>query len=453
MKKTLISIIVVVLLVAGIAVLHYVNKPPQAPLDVTEAPFSADMPTGEPVAIELKYHGITGQKDDLRAYGRYGFGSSDEADSPFIDAVKAKTDNPILISHNPYLPGRQYTAVEYKGPKVFAVYFDLNGDNALTDNERLEPAKVSEQYRQGDQSTVFLTPDFTLPAEDGGKVPFRVMLWVNFYGDSDQLSVTWSPMGVYEGTAKLGGQKMRFYLFPDFFKKSYHAFGSSNYAMVPTSNKDDYLPRRSLSSLIAYNKTFYRLAVKADENDPQHLSVVLAEDKSPRGRIAFDLQGKEDFKSNLNNATLQGAKDKSIYFSISPGMEELPVGEYVISSGYVNYGKEKPDGYSTSFSKVPAFAVKDGETTTIELGKPQPKIGAVEQSNRYNSKKEYKTEFPEGTPLYIDLTFTGMAGETYSGFQQQVQKENYTTLEYLKAHLEIVDARDNQIVSEDMEYG
>ena len=453
MKKTLISVIIVIFIVAGIAYLHYVNKPPQVPPGVSEAPFSPDVPTGEPVTIELKYRGITGQKDDLRVYGRYGFGSSTEVDSAFIDAVKAKTDNPIFISRNPYLPDRQYTAVEYKGQEIVAVYFDLNGDNALADDEKLLPAKVSEENRRGDNTTVFLTPDFTVTSKDGRKVPFRVILWVNFYGDSTQPYVTWWPMGVYEGTAKVAGEKMRFYLFPDFFEQSYSAFGSSNYAMVPTSNKDQYLPRRSLSSLIAYKKIFYRLAVKADENDPQRLSVVLAEDKSPRGRIAFDLQGGEDFKSNLNNATLQGAKDKSIYFSISRGMEELPVGEYMISSGYVNYGKEKPDGYSTSFSKVPAFTVKDEKTTTIELGKPQPKIGAVELSNRYNSDKKYKTEFPEGTPVYLDLTFTGMAGETYSGFRQRVQKENYTTSEYMKAHLEIVDAQNNKIVSEDMEYG
>lgn len=456
MKKTLLSIIVIIVIVAGIAILHTLRKPAY-PLDaLTDVSVDAGVPTGEPVVFELRYRGISGRKDDLQARGGYGFGGSDGENSAFIRAVKEQTDNPVYISHNLFLTDRQYTAVEYKDKEVLAVYFDLNADEALSPAERLTPTNVSQENRRGDNSTVFLTPDFTITTNDGGRrqVPFRLILWVNFYGDSTQPNVTWFPMGVYEGTAKLNGEKMNCYLFPDFNHLSYTVFGASAYSLVPASQKkSDYVWQCTLSSLIVHDKTFYRLSLSHDNNDPKRLFVVLAEDKSPRGRIAFKVHGGDNFNHRLNNANLSGPKDHRIKFSITGDMQELPVGEYAVSSGYLNYGSNEPLEYSTSFSSVPAFAITDGETTTVEFGRPQAKLRAVELKHRYHSNKEYKTQFPEGTPIYLDLTFTGMAGETYRGFQQRVQKENYITQEYTKAHLEIVDSAGHPVLSEDMEYG
>lgn len=458
MKKTLISIIAVIAIVAAIAVLHILSRPSHAPDILADAPIDADVPTGEPVVFELRYRGITGQKGDLRNQGGYGFGGGGEVDSAFIKAVKQQTDNPIYVSHNSCLTDRPYTAVEYKDKEILAVYFDLNADEALSPDERLTPTDVAQENRRGDDTTVFLTPDFTVTTNDSQRqVPFRVILWVQFYGDSTQPNVTWSPMGVYEGTAKLNGEKMNFYLFPDFFQRSYTAFGASDYSLMPASRKQgDYVWQRSLSSLIVQDKTFYRLTLRQDDSDPQRLFVILAEDKSPRGTIAFKVHGAADFNHRLNNANLRGPEDNRINFSITGDMQELPVGRYVVNSGYLNYGSEKPEhqlDYSTSFSSVPAFTITAGNTATVEFGKPQPKLQAVELRQRYNSNKEYKTEFSAGTPVYLDLTFTGMAGETYRGFQQMVQKENYTTQEYMKAHLEIVDSEQNPVLSEDMEYG
>jgi hypothetical protein len=455
MKKTILSIVVVIGIVAGIAVLHILSRPSHAPDILADAPIDADVPTGEPVVFELRYRGITGKDDDLNASGGYGFGSREEVDSAFIRAVKEQTDNPIYISHNACLTDRPYTAVEYKDKEILAVYFDLNADEALSPDERLTPAKVSQGNRRGDDATVFLTPDFTVTTKDGQpNVPFRVILWVQFYGDSTQPNVTWCPMGVYEGTAKLNGENMRFYLFPDFFQKSYTAFGASDYALIPASRKQsEYIWQNRLSSLIVQDKTFYRVTLRHDDSDPQRLVVILAEDKSPRGRIAFKVHGAEDFNHRLTNANLRHPKNSRINFSITGDIQELPVGEYAVSSGSLNYGGEEPLAYSTSFSSLPAFAITAGQTTTVEFGKPQAKLRAVELKQRYNSNKEYKTQFSEGTPIYLDLTLTGMAGETYRGFQQRVQRENYSMQEYMKAHLEIVDSADNPVLSEDMEYG
>ena len=82
-----------------------------------------------------------------------------------------------------------------------------------------------------------------------------------------------------------------------------------------------------------------------------------------------------------------GAEDERIYFNTQKGMDQLPVGNYSISHGSFTYGKEKPEGDSTSFQNVSAFAIKKDQTTTIELGKPEIKTQAVEQNKRYNQNE------------------------------------------------------------------
>ncbi len=443
MKKTLLPLLVIICIFVVIVVVHQFKKQP-----VTE------VSTGDTVTFKVQYRGITGKKGDLRSYGGYGFGTSREDDTPFIAAVRAQTENELYISRNPYLTDRKMTAIEYKDKEVLYAYFDLNADGKLSKDEKLSPSDVDEANRRGDDTVAFLTPDFMVTDKQGQEVPFRVILWTSFYGDSTKPNITWSPMGLYEGVAKVDGEKMKFYLFPDFYSKSYMKFASSRYALVPTSKKkNEYLSRRQLSSLIVHDKTFYRMKVKPVEGDNKTLSVSLAVDKSPRGKFAFKIHGKEDFKHRFNNATIRGAEDKTIYFSVSGGMNELPVGEYVVSSGYINYGKEKAEGHSTSFQNVPAFSIEVGKTATIELGKAQAKVQAVEVKNRYRGDKKYKTEFPEGTDVYVDVVFTGMAGETYRSFSREVKKENYTTNEDYKAKLTIVDSENKEVVSEELEYG
>ena len=157
---------------------------------------------GEKTTFEVTYRGITGKDNDLEASGGWGFGSRDERSS-FTKAVKKKAVNDIIISSNPFLSNRQYTPIEYKDKEVLYAYFDLNADGKLSDDERLSPVDVSERSRRGDNTTVFMTPDFTVTNEQGQKTPFRVLLWVSFYDDRKEPNVTWSPMGVK------GGVKLR----------------------------------------------------------------------------------------------------------------------------------------------------------------------------------------------------------------------------------------------------
>lgn len=77
----------------------------------------------------------------------------------------------------------------------------------------------------------------------------------------------------------------------------------------------------------------------------------------------------------------------------------------------------------------------------------------MEQNKRYNDDKTYKTEFPQGTELYIDAAFVGMAKESYRGFSQMVKKDNYNRQEDIKARILITDSKGNEVINKELEYG
>lgn len=448
-----------VFLVAAVLCLFFPGckkeSPPSEPVQQAKPELPPADQLGAKTTFEVTYRGITAKGDDLYASGGWGFGSNDDQDSKFIQSVRKKAEHKISIIQNPFLHDRLLTAVEYNGKEVLHAYFDLNADGNLSDEEQLTPADVSEANRRGNDSTVFLTPDFIVTDEQGQKTPFRVMLWANFYGDQDAPNVTWSPMGVYEGVAELGGQPVQLYLFPDFNSKCYAKYGRSRYALVAKPQKNNgYIPQSPFSSLIVYDNSFYRMTL--DEVNPasQTIKVSLFEDKTPRGKFALDIKGKEDSPAGkLASASLQGVTDKTIYFQIQKNMDQLPVGDYVISYGSINFGEGDPPKYFTSFQNIPAFSVKENQTAMIEMGKPQIKIQAVEENKRYNDDKVYKTEFAEGTNIYIDASFVGIAKESYRGFSQYVQKENHINFEDIKGRIVIADDKGNEVIAKDLEYG
>ncbi|MHC4552725.1 MAG: hypothetical protein ACYSUT_08160 [Planctomycetota bacterium] len=406
---------------------------------------------GEKVTFELAYRSITGKEDDVTNVGGYGFGSSDE-NNLFINEVRKHASHNLYISRNHYLKERPLTAIEYKGQEVLHAYFDLNADWKLSADEVLSPAKVSEQFSRGG-STVFMTPDFMVNNKQGQPTPFSAVLWVHFY--SKKPNVTWGPIGLYEGTTEINGKSMQLRLFPNFSSKSYTEFSRSRYSLVTIADDSKHYMRNTFSSIIVKDSTFYRMVVEEISPLAKTIKVSLIEDKSPRGKISLDIQGKEDFEYKLTSSRIRGSEDKTIYFSIGGGMNELPVGNYNISYGSFQYGKEiEGQGtYNTSFRNVPAFAVKTDEEATIPIGQPTVNIQAVELNKRYHGDKKYKTEFPEGTDIYIDAAFVGMADETYSSFRQWVKKEHYNTYEDMKARIKIADGKGNEIANEELEYG
>lgn len=442
MKKALLTALAVVSVLAGCKKDPPVQPPPE-PVEQTKAQVPpADQPGGK-VTFKLSYRGLSGKSDEPWGAGRCGFGSTNE-ESAFIKAVKDQTENKLYISKNPFLAEQGYTAIEYKDKEVLYAYFDLNADSKLSDNERLSPLEVQNRY------DAFLTPDFTVTNEKGQDTPFRLMLMAHFYPNEPLPNITWTPMGIYEGVAKLAGKEMRMLLLPDFSSQCYEKYGASRYSLLPDSPEiKGYVEQQPFSSLIVHNKQFYRMTVDAVTPAEKTITVSLTEDKSPRGEFALDIKGKEPIKNKLNYAYIQGADDNTVFFGIQEDMPQLPVGKYTISYAGFGYGKETTEEYYTSFqSKGVAFAVESNRKTMIELGEPKVNVQAIEQEKRYHNDKVYKDTFTEGTVVYIDASFTGIGKEIYRDFRQQDKG-----LGTLKARIKIVDDTGNEITNKELEYG
>ncbi|MHC4552723.1 MAG: hypothetical protein ACYSUT_08150 [Planctomycetota bacterium] len=444
------------------------SPPPEAPsggggvVQVQPASVQPVLPPaeqlGEKVTFEMSYRGSSGKSDDVRAYSFYGFGTVNENEqkkSAFITAVHEKAEHSLAVFRIHHHRKASYFAVEYKDRRALVCYVDLDADDKLSEAECLKPLSDEEGHSGGGDR--FITSDFVATRDDGKKVPFRTLIQVDFYGDQNDMNqppqAMMSAMGMYEGVAELNGQPMRLYLFGDMGNQNYIEYGRSNCSLIGADHdKSEWFNRNSLSSIITHDGAFYRLAVDGSDEEGGALKVHLYEDKTPRGKLAIKIDGSSECKHRLSSATLQGAGDRTIYFNIAEGMEELPVGEYRISRGTFYYGVESDDEYYTSFRDIPAFTVTAGNNAEVELGKPKVTIQAVEYDKRYHGDKEYKTEFPEGETIQVDAIFTGTAGETYSNFMQMVKTGNSTRRQDIKASYSLVDDKGNTVISKEMEY-
>jgi hypothetical protein len=203
----------------------FVAAPP-GPADLGPAT-GLSTPPPEAVVFNLKYRAQTGGADDIPYNAFYGYGGSDAETKtdPFLQHVRKQASSLYYVC-NFALAGRKWAAVEYHHRQACALYFDLNADGKLSENERILPT------RKADQGVEFITPDFMQPVEGGGQMLCRVLLRVNFYPGNSEPNCMWSPAALLESAATLNGRPARLLLYASTPGGGFDQYGHASYSLL-----------------------------------------------------------------------------------------------------------------------------------------------------------------------------------------------------------------------------
>ena len=449
MKKA--SLILIILFGFGMVILspvHSTNAQEPQPAQKSLTTDSASESPPDAIVFDMKYRSLSGEKDELRYNSYWGFGGP-QGDTPFIKELK-KNHKELTVVYNPYFKGSEWSAVETKDKKPLAFYFDLNADGKVSDNEKILPSNTEQN--PGMSTIEFVTPDFMMKTEDNNKVPFRALLTARTYNNQSNLNFMWSPSCVLEGTSTINGQSTKLILFTNGFEGSFDKFGNCSYYLNKSEdNIGRYIPRQTLSSIINYNGQFYNLKLKGSNEEGKTIQAVLEKYTGTTGKLTTKLTGNTDLKTKLNNASLIGSKDRTIYFNISGDQSELPTGAYMLNRGYIEYETANDGKWRLDFTQGPEFAVEADKTVTVEIGKPTLSISAVDESKRYQSDVKEQTVYTKGKTILLSRNVTGKTGELYGRFSQIDNKTNRQT--DLKPSVKIAGPDGKEIASADMEYG
>jgi hypothetical protein len=333
------------------------------------------------------------------------------------------------------------------GSEALFFYFDLNSNEKLDENEKIQPLPRDDSSRENTYE--FVTPDFLITTEDGRRIPFRTRLQTRFYTNREAVRCSWSPSCILEGTAQFGQQKKRLILFTGGFGPNFNTFGRSTYSLLNAdADMKEHAGRQTLSSLINYEGTFYRMTLHGRHEQNSIVRVVLEKDTAPTGELAVRLASQERIDCKLRHATIRGADDNTIHFSIH-GQATLPKGRYRLNRGSFTLSKPDDARWDFDFSQGPEMTVEAQKTCKVELGSPKMSITAVEANNRYGSDVKEMTEFKKGTKIYISPKVKGKTGELYGRLRRRNGRRN----EDVKPEITIVGPDNTQIVSKQLEYG
>ncbi len=428
----------------------FVTAPP-GPADLGPATGLSTPPPGA-VVFDLKYRPQTGGVDDLSYYSFWGYGGLDRETKTnvFLQDVRKKASG-LHYVFNQVLAGRRWAAVECQGRQAHALYFDLNADGKLSENERIPPT------RKTDRGVEFITPDFMQTAKGGGQRLCRVLLRVEFNEGSSEPNCMWSPAALMEGAATLDGRPARLLLYASEPGAGFDQYGHSSYSFLrgdqPRREPGRYVPRETLSSLIASESQFYHLTVEGRYSNGLPARVLLAKDTSPTGALAVKLVGSNALQASFSSLYLHGAEDDTIFLQLSASKEPLtlPAGAYVLDRGALSYGTSNRLDWEVTFSEGPVVTVKAGQVVEQALGRPTLRVRAIEERQRYNANAAEPATFNQGTRIYLEPRTLGLGGEVFGRFRQSTAARGAKTDR--PPRITITGPDGKELLSKKMEYG
>jgi len=335
MKKFLIAFLILgVILLLAILLLRQSSGPQQQqaaqqPTTTEAEPEATTFPEPPPGAIvfDLKYRGLSGEKDELRYNSFWGFGGNPN-DTPFLIDVK-KNVKDFEAAYNPYFKGAEWSVAEIKDNKVVALYIDLNADGKVSDNEKILPIQDSEP--SPNDRTEFVTPDFVMNTQDNHQVKFRALLQAAYYGLAGH-QFMWSPSCVLEGTSTINGQKTKLILYTNGFTGSFKDFGRSSISLLNDNEETGrYVSRDILSSIINHNGQFFNTEINGSHEKGGKVRVVFTEYTGDTGNLTTQLIGSTNLKAELNSANIAGTKDTTVQFNLGSEQVKLPTGSYKLT--------------------------------------------------------------------------------------------------------------------------
>jgi hypothetical protein len=305
----------------------------------------------------------------------------------------------------------------------------------------------------------FVTPDFEVKSA-GKSSPYRVFAQAQMYDKT--CNIMWSPSCVLEGTAKLNGKEQRLVLYdvsPG--TADYAKFGSSRISLAATKpskeaeNTYPHMNRVSLSRVLRLDNKYYEVRFSEDKQQ-----ALLKPSTLPIGSLQLAIAGSADMKSSEPYLTLVGDKDKDVNFSVSTGKNktELPALAYRIQHGNLSYwaGPGENPGqkqetrknlWQCDFKDGSAFTVLPKQTASVEIGKPELSITAVDERKRNQTNVTTQTLFHKGDSVYLSRVVKGKAGEQYGRFRQGDDWNGN------KPTYKITDAANAVVTSGTLEYG
>jgi hypothetical protein len=447
MKKFIVGLIIIAVIVVGVL---FLQKGTES--DVEREAEVMEFPTPAPGAIvfDMKYHGLSGEKDELRYNSYWGFGGNKD-DTPFIASLK-KDIKELHTVYHPNFGKAQYSAVEVKDKKAVALYFDLNADEKFSDNEKILPIPADKSANS--RGSEFVTPDFMINTDDGKQVPFRALLQVNFYGDSSRPNCMWSPSCVLEATSIVNGEPVKLILYSSYdFSLFFNKYGRCSYSLLRTGEDSGrHVSRQTLSSIINHDGEFYYLRLYGSHEKGKSIRAVLEKYTGQTGEIAVEFSGKTKLVSRVSYMNIVGTDDKTIQFNVSSAQTKLPTGVYQLKRSRINYGKEKDNEWQLDYiTEGPEFTIKADKTGNIEIGNPVLTVSAVDESRRYHSDVKERTTFSKDMNIYISRIIKGKTGELYGKFSRKDNNNN--RLEALEPDIRILDKDGKEVVADKIKYG